>query len=317
MYDSVFDEHRFLLENQSEYFYREYILFYMEQGYDLTAPIRCYVERGEEIRDCYLKMLLEMDLEFASVTFNNPEYMLDNAKILFDEGLISLQDYRQKCLIINMLNCRREEAEKFADPTHEENPLLASEYERMLFVWKGHRVVPDCHWDSMQKWSLDQLNTIYVNETWQKPVKEILERCGTGERKAIVVDLWAVYWLLKTDLSGIMDCFEKVYITHDTISMALQEINKVNDNDIRIALLNFEKAGNVIIPGLKDQLELRSPDFKYMEIHQVLLLAEILNCPALVGEFRFSIPDRFKNRVIRPIHGGEMYSCMNSVLVIG
>ena len=101
-----------------------------------------------------------------------------------------------------------------------------------------------------------------------------------------------------------MNYFEKVYITHDTISMALQEINKVNDDDIRGALIHFQRAGNVIIqsPTIKDQLEVRSPGFKYMEIHQALLLAEILDCPAFVGEFRYPIPDRFKDRIIRPNH---------------
>ena len=312
LYDSVFDERRFLIENQSEYFYREYILFYIAHGYDLTAPLKCYVDHGDEIKNYYLKMLLEMDLNFASVTFNNPDYMLDNVKILLDEGLIDIQDYNRRCLIINMLNCRPQEAEKFADPTHEANPLLASEYERMLFIWKGHYVEPNLHWNSMQKWTVEQLDKVYAGELWQKSVKEIMERSGIENRKTIVVDLWAIYYLQKVCFLEIMNYFEKVYITHDTISMALQEINKVNDDDIRRALFNFQRAGNVIIqsPTIKDQLEVRSPGFKYMEIHQALLLAEILDCPAFVGEFRYPIPERFKERIIRPNHFIEIYNHM-------
>ena len=97
--------------------------------------------------------------------------MLDNVKILLDEGLIDIQDYNRRCLIINMLNCRPQEAEKFADPTHEANPLLASEYERMLFIWKGHYVEPNLHWNSMQKWTVEQLDKVYAGELWQKSVK--------------------------------------------------------------------------------------------------------------------------------------------------
>ena len=318
LYDSVFDERRFLIENQSEYFYREYILFYIEHGYDLTAPLRCYVEHSEEIKDYYLKMLFEMDLNFASVTFNNPDYMLEKAKILLDEGIIDAQDYNRRCLIINMLNCRPKEAEKFADPTHEANPLLASEYERMLFIWKGHYVEPNAHWDSMQKWSIEQLKNIYASEAWQKPVKAIMDRCRTGNRKAIVVDLWAIYFLQKIHLPAIMNYFEKVYITHGTISMALQEINRVNDDDIRRALRNFQTAGNIIIqsPTMKDQLVVRSPGVQYMEIHQALLLADILDCPAFVGEFRYPIPDRFKGSIIRPHHFVEMCRYMEGVLML-
>ena len=259
-----------------------------------------------------------MDLNFATVTFNNPDYMLENAKILLDEGIIDAQDYNRRCLIINMLNCRPKEAEKFADPTHESNPLLASEYERMLFIWKGYYVEPNAHWDSMQKWSIEQLKNIYASEAWQKPVKAIMDRCGTGNRKAIVVDLWAIYFLQKIYLPAIMNYFEKVYITHGTISMALQEINRVNDDDIRRALHYFQTAGNIMIqsPTMKDQLVVRSPRVQYMEIHQALLLADILDCPALVGEFRYPIPDRFKDRIIRPHHFVEMCRYMEGVLML-
>lgn len=98
----------------------------------------------------------------------------------------------------------------------------------------------------------------------------------------------------------------------------LQEMNRVNDDDIRRTLINFQRAGNVMLqsPTIKDQLEVRSPGFEYMEIHQALLLAEILDCPAFVGEFRYPIPDRFKDRIIRPNHFIEMYRYMEGVLML-
>ena len=170
----------------------------------------------------------------------------------------------------------------------------------------------------MQKWSIEQLKNIYTSEAWQKPVKAIMDRCRTGNRKAIVVDLWAIYFLQKIHLPAIMNYFEKVYITHGTISMALQEINRVNDDDIRRALHNFQTAGNIMIqsPMMKDQLVVRSPRVQYMEIHQALLLADILDCPAFVGEFRYPIPDRFKDRIIRPHHFVEMCRYMEGVLML-
>ena len=318
LYDSVLCENRFLIETQSEFFFREYILFYMEHHYDLTEPIRCFVEYKDEIKDVFLRLFFEQELDFATVTFNDPDSMLDTARTLFDEGLIEAEDYDQRCLIINMLNCRPFDAERHVDPTHEYNPILASEFERMLFVWKGHPVMPDRRWNSMQKWTLEQLDEIYNDEDWHRPVEEILKHHGTGERKAIVVDLWAIYCLQKIHLPVIMNYFEKVYITHDTISMALQEINKVNDIDIRGALRNFQFAENVIIksPTIEEQLEVRNPDLQYMEIHQALLLAELLDCPAFVGEFRYPIPDRFKNRIIRPNHCVEMYRYMDGILML-
>ena len=49
-------------------------------------------------------MSFEMDLKFATCTFNDPDQMLDDVKILLDEGLYTEADYNEKCLIINMLN---------------------------------------------------------------------------------------------------------------------------------------------------------------------------------------------------------------------
>lgn len=319
LYDSVFYERRYLIENQAEYFYREYIHFYMEHHYDLTAPLKCFVEHGEEMKDEYLKMLFEMDLEFATVTFNNPDYMLENARTLLDEGLIDVQEYNRKCLIINMLNCKPNEAEKYANKEHESNPLLLSEYERMLFVWKGHQVVPDARWNSMQKWTPEQLDDVYTVESWQVPVCSVMDQFGIKKRKAIVVDLWGLYILEIVKVPAIMNWFEKVYVTHDTISMALQEINKVNDDYIRRVLAYIRTANNVIIqsPTLKDQLEVRTPGVEYMEIHQALLLAELLDCPAFVGEFRYPIPERFQSRIIRPNHIAEMCKCLEERILSG
>jgi hypothetical protein len=84
--------------------------------------------------------------------------------------------------------------------------------------------------------------------------------------------------------------------------MALQEINNVNDDDIRSALKNIQNAFNVILksPTLDEQLDIRNPNDPYMEIHSALLLAERLDCPIFAGEFRFAIQERFHDRIIRP-----------------
>lgn len=302
LYESVFNERHFLIENQAEYFYRSYIMFIMEHGYDLTSAIRCYVEHKNEIKDIFLRLLFEMDLHFAVGTFNDPELMLATAKELRDEGLLSEEEYNRRCLIINMLNCRPEEAERFVAAEHIQNPLLANMYERLLLVWKGIRVNPDPHWESMQKWGYEELLWKYAQETWVQPADTVLDRFGVSKRKTVVADLWMIYFLVKSKLQRILGCFEKIYITHNTVSMALQEINSVNDENVRRVLTHLLQEPNIIIksPTLAEQLETRDPSFSYMEIHSALLLAEILDCPALVGEFRFPIPGRFHARVIRP-----------------
>lgn len=302
LFDSVFNQRNFLIEAQPEYFYREYIFFYLEHDYDLTAPIKCFVERNDEFKDIFLKLLFEIELNFATCTFNDPDNMLEIARELLDEGLILEADYREKCLIINMLNCRPFEAEKYANLEHEEKPDKATVYERILFVWKGHSVTPHPHWDAMYKRSIDELNITYANEIWARIPSVILNECATGTRRMIVVDLWSMYYLVRQGELELFDYFEKIYITHATISMALQEINNVNDINIRNILKIIQKVKNIEYksPTLAEQLEIRDSSYQYMEIHNALLLAETMNCPAFVGEFRFPVQKRFYKRIIRP-----------------
>lgn len=53
-----------------------------------------------------------------------------------------------------------------------------------------------------------------------------------------------------------------------------------------------------------------------MEIHQVLLFAEILDCSAFVGEFRYQIPECFNDGIVRPNHVAEMSCYMAGLLML-
>ena len=247
-------------------------------------------------------MSFEMDLNFATCTFNDPDRMLEDAEILYNEGLYTKADYDEKCLIINMLNCRPGVAEQFARWTHGMHPILSSNYERMLLVWKGAHVIPNRHWKSMQHWIAVQMFDVYQKESWLRNPKQILMESGTAQSKAIVVDLWTLYFFVKAQAPEVMANFKTIYITHDTVSMALQEINQVNDDDIRRVLIHLQIEGNIrlLSPTLEQQLSVRDGSYDFMEIHSACLLAQELNIPAFVGEFRFPIPEKLRSKVIRP-----------------
>lgn len=312
LYDSVFEERNFLIETQPEYFYREYIYYTLAHQFDLTPAIRCLVEQRNEFKDIYIYISFEMDLNFATCTFNDPDHMLEDAKILLDEGLYTKAEYDEKCLIINMLNCRPGAAEQFARWAYGMHPLLSSNYERMLLVWKGAQVVPNRHWNSMQQWSAVQMFDVYKNETWLRDPEQILLESGTAQNKAIVVDLWTLYFFVKVQAPEVMANFKIIYITHDTVSMALQEINQVNDDDIRRVLIHLQRESNVrlLSPTLEQQLTVRDDSYNFMEIHSACLLAQELNIPAFVGEFRFPIPDKLQSKVIRPNALKDIIECV-------
>lgn len=314
LYDSVFDERRFLIETQPEYFYREYIDYTLTHHFDLTPAIRCFIEQKNEFKDIYIYMSFKMDLNFATCTFNDPDSMLEDARILLDEGLYTKADYDEKCLIINMLNCRPGVAEQFASWAHGMHPLLSSNYERMLLIWKGARVEPNIHWNSMQHWIDVKMFDVYRTESWLRDPKEILLESGTAKNKAIVVDLWTLYYFVRAQVPEVMANFETIYITHNTVSMALQEINQVNDNDIRRVLIHLQREKNVVLlsPTLDQQLTARDGSFDFMEIHSACLLAQELNIPAFVGEFRIPIPEKLRSKVIRPNALKDIIECVTA-----
>lgn len=134
----------------------------------------------------------------------------------------------------------------------------------------------------------------------------------TFEYKAIVVDLWTLYFFVKVQAQEVMSHFKTIYITYDTVSMALQEINQVNDDDIRRVLIHLQREGNVklLSPTLEQQLTVRNPSYNFMEVHSACLLAQELNCPAFVGEFRFEIPEQLRSKVIRPDNLKEVMDCV-------
>lgn len=170
-------------------------------------------------------------------------------------------------------------AEEFAEKALERNPYGNKEKVMMAVICVSKSTEAD---PSILAEFVDPNDQLLIKpkdereeEFWLRPAEKIMDKCNTRNRKLIVVNLWAIYYLQKIFRPDIMNRFEKVYITHHTISVALQEINQVNDDDIRRCLMNFQNAGNVIIqsPSMKDQLEIRSSNFTYQEVHQALLLS--------------------------------------------
>ncbi|MDC7286919.1 serine protease [Blautia schinkii] len=315
LYDSVFKERNFLIKDQQEYFYREYIMFYMIHRYNLIVPIRCFVEHRNEIKDIFLQMFFETELNFSTTTFNSPDIMIDTVHELFDEGIIDEKECREKCLIINMLNCRLAEAEAYVDPSHERQIHLASKYELTFFAWKGIGVIPNPHWKAMQSYTSWKQFHANRSEKCVQSVVEVLSKYNYCSRKTIVVDLWGIYAIIKLGFLKIFNHFDKIYVTHYTVSRALYEISNVNDKDIHIILFNLRMARNVVLqsPTLEEQLQIRSENRTYTEADSTLLLAETLDCPALVGDFCSHIEQRFCERVIRLEQLEELYKYLEGV----
>lgn len=302
LYESAFEERKYLIEEQPEYFYRAYIMFIVENQFNLKYALECYVNHRSEMEDDMVRILLELELQFDSCCFNDPELMLGNIELLYQEGLILEDDYRHKSLIVNMLNGRLKEAGKWINSEHTKSPDLLTEAERAFCILCGADAGTNPYWNPMSGWRLKDIFRKYVQEKWRKNPIDVLTAYSVNERKAIVVDLWALYIMACQGTIGILGDFSQVYITHRTFSDCLQEAYNKNDQIIRRLLTIFASADNIVwrSPTLEEQLLIRNENETYEEFHSALAVAEAMDCPILLGEHRYQIPERFYSRIIRP-----------------
>lgn len=318
LYDSVFEERQYLIEAQPEYFYRQYIDYTLRYDFNLAPALKCFIERKNEFKDIFIYTFLEMELKFATCTFNDPDQMLKDARILFDEGLYSQAAYDEKCLVINMFNCKPRIAEQYASWSHGTHPALSTYYEEILFTWKYIFDELNSRESNMQKCNPAQIFSSYTEEVWQRDPKDILAESETVNNRVIVVDLWALYFFAKAQIPRDMRMFKTIYVTHSTVSMALQEINQANDSVIRSILGYLEMGNNVklLSPTLEQQLTVRDSSFRFKEAYSACLLAQELNCPALIGEFRYPIPENLRSKIIRPNNIKGIIDCINRTMML-
>lgn len=302
MYNSVFDERSYLMADLPEYFYRAYIDFIISNRLDLTSAIRCLVEKKKDFKDLYIYLSFEMDLNFATTTFNDPDGMLENSALLLEEGLLDQETYRRRCLIIHMLNCKPMAAEKYAAWTNGGDPRKGTLEEGELLAWKGAPIIENPYWVGMGWRDIEKAYKQYEEEEWLHDPREVLKKCDTEHNKTIVVDLWMLFILEMSQKLGCLQVFDVVYVTHSTIAMALLEIVNIRNEDVRSILAAFQifTSFRFQSPTLEEQLEVRNPDYEFMEVHSACLLAKEMKCPALIGEFRFMIPEVLQANVIRP-----------------
>lgn len=302
LYESAFEDRKYLIEEQPEYFYRAYIMFIIDNQLDLKYALECFINHRSEMEDDMVRMLLEVELQFDSCSFNDPELMLGNIELLYQEGLMLEDDYRYKSLIVNMLNGRLKEAGKYINPEHTKSPDLLTKAEMAFCILCGANAGTNPHWNPMSGWSLKDIFRKYAQEKWRKNSIDVLAAYSVKERKTMAVDLWALYIMACQETIGMLGDFSQVYITHRTFSDCIQEANNTNDPIIRRLLTIFASADNIVwrSPTLEEQLLVRNENEIYEEFYGALAVAEVMDCPILLGEHRYPIPERFHSRIIRP-----------------
>lgn len=302
LYERAFDERNYLISAQPEYFYRAYIMFIIDNQFDLKYALECYVNHEAQMEDGMVRMLLELELQFDTCCFNEPDRMLDTIQLLYQEGLMLKEDYRYKTLIVNMMSRRFKEAEKYVVFEHFKNPELLTNGERSFYICCMGIAETNPHWNPMAGWNLKYILKKYEQEQWRRDPADVMAEYSAGERKAVAVDLWALYIMARQRKLGIMGDFSQVYITHMTFSHCLQELCNINDPVMRALLMVFIDADNIVwrSPTIEEQLPVRNETETYLEFHHALTVGDTMDCPVILGEHRYPVPERFWARIIRP-----------------
>ena len=164
---------------------------------------------------------------------------------------------------------------------------------------------PNPYWQEMKSVPSKMLFDQYQKEGWKHAAGQTLRSLHTKQRKTAVLDLWMLYFLAQSRTLPVLGYFDVIYVTHETISEALKELLQSEDIALQVILrflLELLQQKKLVIesPTLEQQLELREEKAYGTEVDSALLLADIKDCVAFVGEFRCPIPERYYERVIRP-----------------
>ncbi len=301
LYDNIFNKREDIIKDWPEYFYRDYIGFIIDHRFNLFSALKCFVEKRNEFKDNIISIYFEMEFNFSSCTFNEPNIMLKKIRTLYEEGIYKQNEYNEKCLIVNMLNCRPLEAEKFMRLKNDGYIYNLSKYEDMLSAYLCTKST-NCK-ETNKRW-YDFNLSLYMITNGINKIHDILKWCNTKEQKSIALDFATLYYLTKNNKLNKLNIFNIIYVTHNTVSFILEENTICSNHHLKELLAYLSNNINVKIlsPTLEEQIEIQDRSSDYTEINTVCLLAIKRNCPALVSDFRNEIPNNLKKNIIKAFY---------------
>lgn len=286
LYEYMVSRKRYLIEEDEEYFYRNYIGFYLYQCANLPQAMEGFLKYGSKIQDVQAREFLEMQLRNSSGDFGEMERFLALNERLYKEQWYSEIRCQGTKALYHLHNGQYAQAMADYEGCWNSRDGIVPLAQNMIL--RVNQKIPPIGGNSV-------FNLVHLQEILQKGqyvprhpggrAEKITESLKQGQ---IIADAWALYILACKGHLELLKGFSKVFVTYNTHTWLLQELLAAENEQIRQILAAFWQWDNIELrcPGLETQLHFRKNlRGGWIEEHANICLANELRVPLVIGRY--------------------------------
>lgn len=310
MYRELLAERKELISDEPEYAYRAFMEYVTRYRRDMKDALKCFLDAKNTFHDTDMEGFWELELMLYTNTLNEPERFEIERKSFLERGLITDEQYHRAAFIAYLVNLNEEKAHEhnryIKEYPHLVNPItkqLILQNEEIYFLNWIRAIYPAFipSPKRMIERRASEIRRKYANENWHKEIaKSVLSQFEID--KTASIDAWGLYMLSDGDSLGILERFDRIYISHTSITRLLDELSQTNNEKLH-ALLGFIRGNDIFrlqSANFHTQLEVRNK-VDYDEPATAVAMSVEKDCIAILGEpeINSTLVDRFRDRVIR------------------
>lgn len=290
LYEYMVSRKGYLIEEDEEYFYRNYIDFYLYQCMDPLHAMEGFLKYGNKIKDIQARQYLEMQLRNFSGDFGDMERFLELNEKLYKEQWYGKVRYQGMKALYHLHNGQYEQAledyEGFWNSKEGIVPLAQN-----LILRLNHKIPPVGGASVFNPYTVQDVlqNMQYIPKNRNKRTEKIRKELQAGR---IVADAWALYILAYRGQLEELQHFSEVYVTYNTHTWLMQELLTDEDARIRQILYALQHWDNIHLrcPAMEAQVHFRKNlRGGWIEEHANICMANELHIPLIIGRYMQNI----------------------------
>lgn len=303
-----------------EFACRGYIDYMVHKRRNIKKALRVFQDYKHELKDLNIRSFMEHELMSYTCSFNNPEEFEEERYSFVQQGLVPIEEYHRIILVAYMCNLNSKKAwEHFS----KDNllfgvniqqpgcmPYLTREGAQFLIWQRKYPPHKEENWEGIREKNLNSTLELLRSETWHQGVESVKAQVNFKLERCIALDAWAIYILACENCLDTLEGFDKVYVTHSTISRMIEEMTHYENVPFTVALMYFEELRNLelISPDFEHQLQVRETEERYWEPCSTIAIALEKKCIAVLGEPKIqkTLVDKYKESIVRVCDYGKL-----------
>ena len=289
LYEYMIARKGYLIEEDEEYFYRNYITFFLYQCLDPVRAMDSFLKYGNKIQDKAAREYLEMQLRNYSGDFGDMERFLALNEKFYQEQWYPEVHYQGMKALYHLHNGQYEQAFDDYQNFWNRKDGIVPLAQNMILRLNGK--IPPLGGNSVfnQDTVRDVLqNKQYIPRNPEGREEKVRKSLQSGK---IIVDAWALYILAYQGKLEDLKSFSEVYVTYNTHSWLMQELLVAENGEIRRILHALHHWDNIRLrcPGMAAQVHFRQNlRGGWIEEHANVCMANELHIPLVIGRY---LPD--------------------------